>query len=330
MMRLGDIEITPLAAESLGTRSLCTHVVTPDISILLDPSVALAKRYNLEPHPTEYLALKNSLAAIKNVAAESDVLSVSHYHYDHVRPGLENQLYNLSTKNERREMFAGKIVLTKDNRENINPSQRRRGFYFEKDIKDEVAKIEWADDRSFKFNNTKVTYSPPLPHGPMDSRLGYVLATIIEYSGDRFMFAPDVQGPIVQDTLQYILSVAPDMLIVGGPPIYLSMFTEKEREIARNSLIVLASTIPTLVIDHHLMRDKSWKEWMSPVLNSSEKTDNKVLTMAELAETNNLPLEAERGDRYRTDPPSEKFMKWTQATEEFKLKHPPPVLDLVG
>ncbi|MHA2396035.1 MAG: MBL fold metallo-hydrolase, partial [Candidatus Thorarchaeota archaeon] len=192
MMRLGDIEITPLAAESLGTRSLCTHVVTPDISILLDPSVALAKRYNLEPHPTEYLALKNSLASITNIAAESDVLSVSHYHYDHVRPGLENQLYNLSTKNERREMFAGKIVLTKDNRENINPSQRRRGFYFEKDIKDEVAKIEWADDRTFKFNDTKVIYSPPLPHGPVDSRLGYVLATIVEYSSDRFMFAPDV------------------------------------------------------------------------------------------------------------------------------------------
>ncbi|MHA2352217.1 MAG: MBL fold metallo-hydrolase, partial [Candidatus Thorarchaeota archaeon] len=99
------------------------------------------------------------------------------------------------------------------------------------------------------------------------------------------MFAPDVQGPIVQDTLQYILSVAPDLLIVGGPPIYLTRFTDKEREIARNSLIVLASTIPTLVIDHHLMRDKLWKDWMSPVLNVSEKTENKVLTMAELAET---------------------------------------------
>ena len=63
-MRLGEIEITPLAAESLGTRSLCTHVVTPDVSILFDPSVALAKRYNLEPHPTEYLALRNSLGTI--------------------------------------------------------------------------------------------------------------------------------------------------------------------------------------------------------------------------------------------------------------------------
>jgi predicted metallo-beta-lactamase superfamily hydrolase len=78
------------------------------------------------------------------------------------------------------------------------------------------------------------------------------------------------------------------------------------------------------------MRDKSWKDWISPVLNASEKTGNKVLTMAELAETENLLLEAEREDRYRTDPPSEMFMNWAQATEEFKLKHPPPVHDLGG
>ncbi|MGD9397367.1 MAG: hypothetical protein PVJ05_13120 [Candidatus Thorarchaeota archaeon] len=326
-MRLGEIEISPLAAESLGTRSLCTQVVTPDVNLLLDPSVALAKRYNLEPHPIEYLTLKKSLGAIMKAAGRADVLSVSHYHYDHVRPGFDNQLYNLSSRNERREMFADKIVLTKDNRENINPSQRRRGFYFEKDIKDVVTKIEWADDRSFKFDDTKLTYSPPLPHGPADSRLGFVLATIVEYSGSRFMFAPDVQGPIVQDTLQYILRVAPNLLILGGPPIYLSRFTDKEKEVARNSLIVLASTIPTLVVDHHLMRDKTWEDWMAPVLNASEKADTKVLTMAELSGSENLLLEAEREERYKTNPPSEEFMNWTQATEEFKLKHPPPVFD---
>ncbi|MBY8997436.1 MAG: hypothetical protein KGD60_06875 [Candidatus Thorarchaeota archaeon] len=327
-MKLGDIEINPLAAESLGTRSLCTHVVTPDISILFDPSVALAKRYNLEPHPTEFLALTNSLAKIMQAAAKSDILSVSHYHYDHVRPGFENHLYNLSTKSERREMFSGKIVLTKDNRENINPSQRRRGFYFEKDVKEVVTKIEWADNRSFKFNNTKVTYSPPLPHGSTNSRLGYVLATLVEFSGSRFMFAPDVQGPIVQETLQYILQVAPDLLIVGGPPIYLFRFTDKEREAAHNSLTVLASTIPTLVVDHHLMRDRTWKDWMLPVLKASEKAGNRVLTMAELSGEENMLLEAEREMHYKTEPPSEKFMNWAQASEEFKLKHPAPLVEL--
>ncbi len=327
-MKLGDIEVTPLAAESLGTRSLCTQIKTPDISILFDPSAALAKRYNLEPHPSEYLALQNSLSTIMKTADESDILSISHYHYDHVRPGFENQLYNMSTKNERRDMFSGKIVLAKDNRENINPSQRRRGFYFEKDIKEVATKIEWADDRLFKFNDTKVTYSPPLPHGSTNSRLGYVLATLVEYSGNRIMFAPDVQGPIAQGTLQYILLASPDVLIIGGPPIYHFKFSDKEREIAHNSLIVLASTIPTLVVDHHLMRDRTWKEWILPVLNATEKAGNRVLTMAELSGKKNTLLEAEREDIYRTDPPSEDFMNWADSTEEFKLKHPAPISDL--
>ena len=327
-MKLGDIEVTPLAAESLGTRSLCTQIKTPDISILFDPSAALAKRYNLLPHPSEYLALKNSLSTIMKVADESDILSISHYHYDHVRPGFENQLYNMSTKDERRDMFFGKIVLAKDNRESINPSQRRRGFYFEKDIKEVAKKIEWADDRFFKFDDTKVTYSPPLPHGSVNSRLGYVLATLVEYSGNRIMFAPDVQGPIVQGTLQYILLASPDVLIIGGPPIYHFKFSDKDREIAHNSLIVLASTIPTLVIDHHLMRDRAWKEWILPVLNAAEKAGHRLLTMAEFSGKKNTLLEAEREYIYRIDPPSENFMNWADSSEEFKLKHPAPISEL--
>jgi predicted metallo-beta-lactamase superfamily hydrolase len=222
-------------------------------------------------------------------------------------------------------MFAGKMILTKDNRDNINPSQRRRGFYFEKDVKDVATKIEWADDRTFMFNGTRVTYSPPLPHGPRNSHLGYVLATVVECSRSRFMFAPDIQGPIVKDTLQYILLVAPDLLIVGGPPIYLSRFTDKEREAAKNSLVVLASTIPTMVVDHHLMRDKTWQSWMSPVIVAAENAGNRVFTMAELLGTDNLLLESEREENYMTNPPSEEFMNWAQSTEEFKMNTPPPL-----
>ncbi len=327
-MKLGDIEINPLAAESLGARSLCTHIKTPDVSILLDPSAALAKRYNLEPHPLEYLALKNSLEQILTVAEESDVLSISHYHYDHVRPGFENHLYNLSTMDERPRMFTNKVVLTKDNRENINASQRRRGFFLEKDVKDIAARIEWADDRSFKFNETRVTYSPPLPHGPASSQLGFVLATLVEHADRRFMFAPDIQGPLVQSTLQYILQASPDIIILGGPPIYLSNFKKEDQNTAQNSLVVLASTIPTLVVDHHLLRERAWKDWISPVVETARKAGNKVLTMAELAGKQIMTFEADREELYKTHPPSQEFLAWTKATEEFKIRHPAPINDI--
>jgi len=89
-MHLNEIEIIPVAAESLGVRSLCTFVRTPDVSILFDPSAALANRFALEPHPLEYQELAHTLATIRRHAEESDILSVSHYHYDHIRPGFEN------------------------------------------------------------------------------------------------------------------------------------------------------------------------------------------------------------------------------------------------
>jgi predicted metallo-beta-lactamase superfamily hydrolase len=75
------------------------------------------------------------------------------------------------------------------------------------------------------------------------------------------------------------------------------------------------------------MRDKTWKDWMTPVLKASDKSGNRILTMAELSGVENALLEAEREELYRTDPPSEEFMNWAQATEEFKLKHPAPISD---
>ena len=123
--------------------------------------------------------------------------------------------------------------------------------------------------------------------------------------------------------------MTPDLLIVGGPPLYLSQFTDHERELAQNSLVVLASTVPILVVDHHLMRDKSWNDWMQPIREKGEESGNRVLTMAELSGAKNITLEAEREELYRTKPPTEEFLAWTQATEEFKLKHPAPVMYLI-
>jgi predicted metallo-beta-lactamase superfamily hydrolase len=325
MMELGSIKITPLAAESMGTRSLCTEVVTPDLHIVLDPSAALAKRHNLEPHPLEYHTLKSQLSDIRRSASNADALSISHYHFDHVRPGFVNCLYNLSSRDERKEMFQDKTVFAKDNRENINPSQRRRGFYFEKDVENVVKKIEWSDDRIFEFGDTKVSFSPPLPHGPAKSRLGYVIAATIEYSEKRLVFAPDVQGPLEKDSLHYILSKDPDLAIVGGPPVYLKRFKDSDKERALFSLVSLASAIPFLVVDHHLLRDQDWKEWIEPVLNAAERVGNRVFTMAQLGGKELSTYEADREELYRRDPPSDEFMKWTQAPEDYKMKNPPPL-----
>ncbi|MCK5152169.1 MAG: MBL fold metallo-hydrolase, partial [Candidatus Thorarchaeota archaeon] len=97
-MKLGAIEITPLASESMGVRSLCTHVKTPDISLLLDPSAALAFRPPYDPHPEEYRALEEALGRIREFAELSNFISLSHSHYDHVRSGLLNRHYSFSSR----------------------------------------------------------------------------------------------------------------------------------------------------------------------------------------------------------------------------------------
>jgi predicted metallo-beta-lactamase superfamily hydrolase len=49
-----NIQLNPLAFESLGVRSMASKVVTPDIKILIDPGVSLGIRFGLLPHPEEY------------------------------------------------------------------------------------------------------------------------------------------------------------------------------------------------------------------------------------------------------------------------------------
>jgi predicted metallo-beta-lactamase superfamily hydrolase len=324
-MKLDEIEISPLAAESLGVRSLCTFIRTPDVGILFDPSAALARRYGLEPHPEEYLALQSSLKRIHTAAEEADIISISHYHYDHVRPGFTNFLYNLSTRDERKETLRGKIVFAKDNRENINSSQRRRGFFFEKDIKPVSKEIQWVDGKHFNFGETRITYSEPLPHGPVGSPLGYVVATTVEYHGKRVIFAPDVQGPISRDSMSYILTQDPLAAIIGGPPIYLSDVTKDELQSALYCLSNLAAAISILVIDHHIMRDLKWNDWIRPVLNIAEESGNKAISMAGLIGQNNRCHESERVELYRKKPPSDEFLNWAQASEEYKIQNMPPI-----
>ena len=96
------MRITPLAADSLGARSMATLVETPDVTILLDPSVRLGPyRYDLPPHPAEEERQRASWRTIRDAAKKADVLTVSHYHYDHHNPDAPS-------------LFRGKVAFLKD------------------------------------------------------------------------------------------------------------------------------------------------------------------------------------------------------------------------
>ena len=325
---LKGIRIIPLAAESLGVRSMCTYVETPDVKILLDAGVSLCpKRFGLPPHPLEFKAITKARKRIADAAEKAEIVTISHYHFDHHTPYFEDWLCNWTAQNETAsQIYEGKTVLMKNPKEKINFSQRRRSWIFQKTCGKFVEKLETADGKSFSFGETKVKFSEPVFHGPENSALGWVLMTTIEHEGEKFMFAPDVQGPMYEHTLELILDEKPKLLIIGGPPLYLERFKVETEQIrvGMTHLEKLAEKVPIIILEHHILRDENWFEKCRAIFGKASSKGHKVLTAAEYLDVKNMFLEARRKKLFETSPPSREFENWMRKNiKERKLLKPP-------
>src|SRR3990170_3746768 len=130
--RGAPMRIVPLAADSLGARSMATLVETPDVTVVLDPSVRLAPvRYGLPPHPLEEERQRALWRTIRDAAKRADVLTVSHYHYDHHNPDAPS-------------IFKGKLAILKDGKFHINRSQRERAGTFVKALEGYPREVQVA------------------------------------------------------------------------------------------------------------------------------------------------------------------------------------------
>jgi predicted metallo-beta-lactamase superfamily hydrolase len=157
-----NIKVHPLAYESLGVRSMSTFVRTPDISLLIDPGVALGPRKPVIPHPREYIARNESRNRILDAASKSDVLFVSHYHQDHYTPNYVDTIWLGSTPEIADSIYRDKIVLTKDTRSLINFTQRRRGWIFQKSIEKHAKSLITVDNKTMEYGDTKLQFSLPV------------------------------------------------------------------------------------------------------------------------------------------------------------------------
>jgi predicted metallo-beta-lactamase superfamily hydrolase len=328
MGELNKIRVLPIASESLGVRSMCTYVETPDVGILLDAGVSLGpNRYGFSPHPKEYAALKNRREAILKFAEKADVVTVSHYHFDHHTPSYTDWAFNWCSAEIAEKIYSGKIVLTKNYRAYANFSQRRRGWLFVKTSGNHADRLEVADGRTFAFGETLISFSKPVYHGSEGSDLGWVLMVTIRHGNECFLFAPDVQGPISRETLNIILSEKPQMLIIGGPPTYLADFRMdwKNIELAMDNLMVLAKRVPTIILDHHVLRDEEWESFIKPIANTAMSVDHKVLTAAEFLGNENCLLESMRRSLYVNEPPRPEFARWSKIPAAQRKLTPPPI-----
>ena len=327
---LDKIKVTPLAAESFGVRSMCTFVETPDVKVLLDAGVSLCpKRFGLPPHPIEFRTIDRLRKNVAEAADRAEVVTISHYHFDHHTPSYEDWLVNWTEANETaRQIYQAKTVLMKNPKEKINANQRQRAWLFQKTGGKYAEKLETADSKAFAFGKaTLLRFSEPVPHGPEDSMLGWVVMTLIECDGERFMFAPDVQGPMSTHTLELIKQAKPQVVMIGGPPFYLGGFKvdEAQLQMGLRNLASVVETVPLTILEHHALRDEAWQQRIKQVYDVALKTGHTVMTAAEFAGKENAFLESRRKRLYMDYPPSKEFKKWMHEGLTAKSTTKPPI-----
>ncbi|MFA4662444.1 MBL fold metallo-hydrolase [Pyrococcus kukulkanii] len=288
------MKIIPLASESLGVRSLALYLKVGKTGILIDPGVALGpKRYSLPPANSEMKALALAREKIQEYAKKAEIITISHYHYDHHTPFFEG-LYESSSVEKAKEIYTGKILLIKHPTENINNSQRKRAHEFLKNANPIAKKIEFADSRAFDFGNFTVEFSPPVPHGREGSKLGFVLMTLVDDGRKSVLHASDTQ--LINDkAIEWIIEKNPDVIFAGGPPTYLTHRVGNVRDIGiRNINRIIAETNAELIIDHHVVRDKGYEKFF-------EELDKRPLTFAEFLGKESAPLEAYRKELHKLE-----------------------------
>ena len=286
------MKVTPIAFESLGVRSMATLMEAGGKKIFIDPSAALGPlRYGLPPAREELEALDESKRRIHEIALESGILVITHYHYDHHDPD--------------ETFYQNKIVLAKDITQNINRSQKGRGGYFKQQV-EKVAELNFADGKRFDFGNVSITFSPPFPHGPEGIRLGFVLMCLVECRKERLLFGSDVQGPVSDAARDWIIGMNPTLLIMDGPPTYFLGYKfsmENLKKASDNMLEIIYRTKAKVILDHHILRDLKFKEHFKEVYDTK-----KVVSAAEYLGVENQLLEANRKILWKDKKPAYSMM----------------------
>jgi uncharacterized protein len=279
------MRVIPLAAESLGVRSMATYVEVGDTAILIDPGATLAPaRYGLPPAESEWDALRRANDRISAYASRANLVFVSHYHEDHFRSDPST--------------YAGRTVIAKEPRRMVGGQQSRRGTALWTALEG-VAKVEAADGWRRREASVELVVSPPLPHGVEGTPLGYVVAlTVVDPAErERFVFASDVQGPLSAVALGWLVQQRPTLLYLSGPPSYI------ERELPTGAvdrgidhlLRVMDATGCRVIMDHHALRDPGFSTRFERLWSTG-----RVVTAAAHLGVESAPLEARRRTLWST------------------------------
>lgn len=327
--------------DSMGAKSSCILVETPDVKMLVDPgAAAMQPSYPLSDREKSKFR-KFALRCIKEASKQVDTIFISHYHYDHHTPPPEAG-----------RIYSGKTLWIKNPNLWINQSQKKRAHIFLKqllgsrfrdvlstsnfsfDIQDPLRSLPlarekdygsyqerknellrkrkiwmeeligkwrkgpWIDERglkkhrifladakTFQAGPTRVRFTSPLFHGVEYDRLGWVIAMVIERGRTKFVYTSDLQGPVIEDYASWIAKEEPSILILDGPATYLLGYMLNSINLERcinNLHYILENTSPQIIIyDHHLLRDRKYRQRVARVYNYAREKNKKILTAAQ-------------------------------------------------
>jgi predicted metallo-beta-lactamase superfamily hydrolase len=262
---------------------MSTWVGTSGPNILIDPGVNLAPdRFGLPPHPIELQRKEEHWRTIEEYAKKSDVLIVTHYHFDHINP-------------EGLHVFEGKRVLVKDPRRNINYNQEKRAREILPIIEPAAAELHFSDGCEFDLGAIHVVFSGAVHHGT-HPRV-FTTEVAITEADMTFVHTSDVMGAELDEHVEFVLRKDPEVLILDGP-----IFSVKQPTTGGMLRMIEETSVSTMVVEHHLLRDERWKEQIADVYEAAEKRNVQVLSAAEYLGRENDLLEARRRQLYSDEP----------------------------
>lgn len=291
------MQITILGTESMGVRGLSCMVEIKDRKILIDPGMALGfRRYNLLPHPAQVAVGEQTRKKIKDALKDATDVVISHYHGDHV-PLVDANPYQIDA-----HQFAPLLRKPRFWTKGTGAMSTRMVARRESLVK--LLGMELPDAEN-KMDGA-LTFSPPMSHGEPNTSLGTMMMTRIMDEEKVFVHGSDIQL-LNEQAVSFILDWRPDIVLVGGPPLYLSGFMDRRRQKKSWELAMqLAQGVETLIIDHHLLRGEEGLVWLDHL---SSDVSRRVFCGADFMGQPRRLLEAWRIQLYELIPVPESWHK---------------------
>jgi predicted metallo-beta-lactamase superfamily hydrolase len=280
------MKIIPLAAESMGSRSMAVFLETRDGKITIDPGAGIAPlRFGLPPHSLEQWQLKKHLDRIRLFVESSEVVVITSYHHDHFCAAHP-------------EWMKGKVLFMKNPNQKTTPAERKSAFDFLKTAQKLASHVHFADSRDFCMGKTRFSFSPSCFNGQ-----DYFIETAVRTEESSFLYSSAAAGPVSEEAAAFLLDQKSDTLYLDGPVTYRHMeASESTQVLERMRRIAKETEARDVLLDHHALRDLQWKTRLEPFFRFGLEHGIRIRTAAEYRGEENTPLEARRNLLHQEGP----------------------------